>query len=1089
MMTITRVCRLAAFLLFAIFVLPLRAGDPAEIEFQVPKNDPEPNVIIEFAERPLLDRLQQRSASSTTLDSLLQRLERDLDRIEGRTERLATQAGKRSVRFRYKLTFAGASTRVRRESLAAIRALPYVKAVHMDRKLEKYLVHSVPHIGAPKVWEELGVRGRGVVVAILDTGIDYNHNALGKGFGPGFKVAGGYDFINDDADPMDDQGHGTHVAGIVSGDLAPVLGVAPAATLLAYKVLDAEGSGELSTVLAGVERAMDPNGDGDPSDHADVVNMSLGGPRSLDDPLVQAVERAVAAGVVFAVAAGNARDHGTIGSPGVSPSAITVGSVDGDDVPSYFTSRGPVGPTWIAKPEVAAPGENIDSARRGGGTARASGTSMAAPHVAGVAALLLERHPDWTPEDVKAAIVSTAKPVFTTDYTFDPRLDPTVARVLSAGAGRVDARRAADASILPSPAALSFGIVAKQGEPWTATRTVRLSNRGSAAETLTIGLTNLPEGATVTANPSTVTIDPGATAEVTLTLNLARNTPLPNEDGLAISGALELTGAKSSLRVPWSAVNVPVLTITLPGTDPFVLGVLQGSQLRPYWLEDERTLGTFVGFPPVDVFLLLQPEADKQLRMIIREELYLTGHTHLTLTAADAPFKLSYAAVDERGVPFAERAAPGTGNGTILHYVVGLPGTANVAFTVETARELWVSPLPKTSIKTYDYLLTKSDRYAGMYPIQRGVKQSETIEIRPADWASQTIQHHCQTECELFFGAGTGSPVSSFFPFFPVPPGGDTWTLHVTPPLDDAKYFRSHFFVREKTLPMDNPRLSAAHTYISPPFRNEDGQIKAAPLSRPTPIDYASPSPYRAMPIGDGPIVLRMAMNHTIIELQPHDGLLGATHGENLLKIQMTKYGPDGNPVGHRELTAGLYAFPRHDPGPYRIEATDEYRIAGRVGRVTQTSRGDEKVYTAAPTLVTLRVEDGSGAAVTTVPAGNAARLLFSARQSTFEGPGNIYLFHYPVDAAATRVWSRPHGTADWQPLAVEFVGEDREFSYDEPGPAGTMFSSDLRALTATPGEIDLKISLTNPWGATTEAVYEPAFLVEPTRGKRRSVR
>lgn len=165
--------------------------------------------------------------------------------------------------------------------------------------------------------------GAGTVIAIVDTGIDYTLPDLGAGFGPGHVVVGGYDVVNDDADPMDDHYHGTHVAGIAAGRGPSVRGVAPGALLTAYKVLDANGNGSESTVIRGLEMAVDPLG----ANPADVVNMSLGGAGDENDPISRAVAGATALGAVVAVAAGNAGPGAqTLGSPGVAPAALTVGA-------------------------------------------------------------------------------------------------------------------------------------------------------------------------------------------------------------------------------------------------------------------------------------------------------------------------------------------------------------------------------------------------------------------------------------------------------------------------------------------------------------------------------------------------------------------------------------------------------------------------------------------------------------------------------------------------------------------------------------------------------------------------------------------
>ena len=166
--------------------------------------------------------------------------------------------------------------------------------------------------------------GAGITVAILDTGIDYTLPDLGEGLGAGHKVVGGYDFVNDDADPMDDHYHGTHVAGIVAGTGAQsVTGVAPEATLAAYKVLDETGSGELSGILLGLDAAADPSG----AFPADVINMSLGGDGDGTDVLSEAAATATRSGSLVVAAAGNSGpDETTIGSPAAAPEVLSVGA-------------------------------------------------------------------------------------------------------------------------------------------------------------------------------------------------------------------------------------------------------------------------------------------------------------------------------------------------------------------------------------------------------------------------------------------------------------------------------------------------------------------------------------------------------------------------------------------------------------------------------------------------------------------------------------------------------------------------------------------------------------------------------------------
>ncbi len=219
-----------------------------------------------------------------------------------------------------------------------LAARPGVAAVLTDQRLTIGTSTSVPHIGAPEVWRQSDpagelVRGAGSTIAVIDTGIDYSHPSLGEGFGPKHKVAAGYDFANNDDDPMDDQGHGTHVAGIAAGDggAGLVTGVAPEATLTAYKVLDESGGGYESDIIAGLEAAVDP---ANPY-RADVINLSLGGSGDGTDPLGLAATRASQLGAVVVAAAGNSGPGAqTVGTPAAAAGVLSVGaSVTGVSAP------------------------------------------------------------------------------------------------------------------------------------------------------------------------------------------------------------------------------------------------------------------------------------------------------------------------------------------------------------------------------------------------------------------------------------------------------------------------------------------------------------------------------------------------------------------------------------------------------------------------------------------------------------------------------------------------------------------------------------------------------------------------------------
>ncbi len=323
------------------------------------------NLIVEMKDKPFF--LQHSKSDNLTLrksayKKRFAQFRSDLLSLQQSSSRLMKiQLAAPTISREFYKIFYGVAVKVPRAMVSKIEALPYVKKVHIDKRISAVLDQSVHQIRADSVWSKYGTEGDSIVVGILDTGIDYMHPALGGGFGPGFKVIGGYDLENDDPDPLDDHGHGTHVAGIVAADGAGLRGVAPHAKLMAFKVIDQYGWGSESVIIDGIEQTTDPNNDDDSRDKVDIVNMSLGGEGNPNDALSTAVDNAVMIGVTFCIAAGNSYDYRSIGSPGTARLAITVGAVDSGDVIAPFSSKGPNPRIFSIKPDVVAPGVDIVS--------------------------------------------------------------------------------------------------------------------------------------------------------------------------------------------------------------------------------------------------------------------------------------------------------------------------------------------------------------------------------------------------------------------------------------------------------------------------------------------------------------------------------------------------------------------------------------------------------------------------------------------------------------------------------------------------------------------------------------------------------
>ncbi|MDX2704727.1 S8 family serine peptidase [Streptomyces sp. PA03-6a] len=385
-----------------------------------------------------------------------------------------------------------------------------VRKVWLDGKVKATLESSVAQIGAPDAWAR-GNTGKGVDVAVLDTGYDTEHPDLAG------VVASSRSFIPYE-DVVDRNGHGTHVASTIAGNGAASggkeKGVAPGAELHVGKVLDNSGSGSDSWVIAGMEWAARET-------KARVISMSLGGiaPDDGTDPLSQAVNALSAeTGALFTIAAGNSGENGpsTVASPGSADAALTVGAVDSTDALAWFSSRGPRFRDDAIKPEITAPGVGILAARSqyatfgSGSYASLNGTSMATPHVAGAAALVAAGHPEWTGARIKDALVSTAHetPANTAD---------------DGGNGRVDAA-AASAARLVATGTADAGIHSLGGKPGqTVERRIEWLNSGDKAVTVTLRVDapDAPQGLFTVADRQ-VTVPAAGTAATTLTTVLDR---------------------------------------------------------------------------------------------------------------------------------------------------------------------------------------------------------------------------------------------------------------------------------------------------------------------------------------------------------------------------------------------------------------------------------------------------------------------------------------------------------------------------------------------------------------------------------------
>lgn len=508
--------------------------------------------------------------------------------------------------------------------------------IWLDGLRKPALDQSVPQIGAPNAWR-IGLDGKDVPVAVLDTGIDDTH--------PDFRgrIAALKNFTAD-PDTHDLVGHGTHVASTIAGtgraSDGKFVGVAPGARLLIGKVCQGNGCPE-SAILAGMEWAV--------ASGAKVVNLSLGGPDTADeDPLEQAVNRLSGLhGTLFVIAAGNDGGQGaeTVSSPATADAALAVGAVDKQDVLAGFSGRGPRVRDAALKPDIVAPGVDITAARsrfstlgkKGDRYVSLSGTSMATPHVAGAAAILAQQHPDWSGPRLKAALMASAQPLEGVG-TYEQ------------GAGRVDVGRAVTQAVSVGPSGVSMGRPAWPHEDDAAvTRTVGYQNSGSAPVALHLAVAAVgPSGSPVPdgmfgLSTSDIVVPAGGQASVDVTVDTA----LPAAEGtfgahiLAVGGTMRVSTPVAVDREPesYDLTLRPVDTAGEP-TDlnfSFVFGV-DRRRFRPVpTLNASGTLRVQRGVYNVDTVIATpRPDGLFDSNKVVYPTVEVTADTTLTMDARSA---------------------------------------------------------------------------------------------------------------------------------------------------------------------------------------------------------------------------------------------------------------------------------------------------------------------------------------------------------------------------------------------------------------------------------------------------------------------
>jgi len=1031
------------------------------------QSEPASGFIVEFVAPPAAANV----AGKTAVDyqATFTRFRNDLATIlnaqrSGKTTVSGKTAIDAEVRREFSVVFNGVAIDVPREIANQLRTLPYVKRVVSDTPMHALAEGAnITLINAPKVWTTLGSRGSGVTVAIIDTGIDYRHSALGSGFGPGFKVKGGWDFVNNDADPLDDNGHGTHVAGIVAGQSDVITGVAPDVSLIAYKVLGSTGSGSESNVMAAIERAADPNQDGNTSDHVDVANVSLGGSGNPDDPGSIAIDNATAAGVTFAIAAGNSgSSFHTISSPGTSRNAITVGASDLGDTITSFSSRGPNMKNLAVKPDVVAPGLSILSSYLGDSYVSLSGTSMATPHVAGAAALLKALHHDWTPAQIKLALMNNANFLHQ--------------EIMAGGAGRVDVFAAATGTIRIDPPSLNLGLAPIELTNWTATRSLHLTNSGTQAVTFTVK-SNVLIGETVTPSSPTVTVPAGGAADVTLNFAVDNLNTIAGAASFTGGGQIVLTNSASPSdvhNIQFAFTKAARATVTFDRAYPDAEWVNSShtSVISAAHLDDNTSEVLMI--PGTWDMLIYTREFDSTgtvtgVDFVAREALSVQKDTTIALTTADVPHTVTLAGRRETGAPLTGGGYASSGR--IL--LGGTSGITSLSFPWTSVHSMRVSDLSATkSLLFYETMLDVSTN--SYYMIQHqplaGLNGDVNLITGGAALRGGAVQ--------LAIPAASRGDRRLAVNGTSLTAGGVSLINIV-----DAPIINAHVFVSPDVHPSFSYGISfaaitdGATQYTTPLLRVVNDKLVGLTTPGLLPWTYSG-STYQ---FGLGPRFAASQITSTgNLRFLWTTDLFGPL-GEVRVSDRLGTNTQFVDSTGFRSAVAGYSnSVDVSTKGPFHLEATNRGTLYPGVNKTTTISMDIDSTRAdyIPPTLTTMMMLDGTGTIATRLDPHASGSLLFSAADFSLSGTLRIY---QQIRPDATAVSYRYSGETAWRPLSATQLTEDTLNS------AGILYRVDLTPVAnVSGGLVDLKFDLADVAGNTTTVTLAPAFSIGPELGPRR---
>ncbi len=755
----------------------------------------------------------------------------------------------------------------------------------------------------------------------------------------------------------------------------------------------------------------------------------------------------------------------SVGSPGTARLAITVGAVDSLDERPEYSSKGPASGTFAIKPDVMAPGDAITSLAPGGGTTVKSGTSMAAPMAAGIAALLISRSKSLTPAEIKAILMNSSR---------DLGLP-----VMKQGSGRIDALRALDLMTIAHPAALSFGLDDPEQAVWTVTDTVTVENRDDALQNYVWTVSGTGNGVQLTAQPAAFALAPHAVRTVLITLTVDNTmVPIVDEDIRIRDGMIFLKGTTDTIGIPWAFARTSRMLLAFGEPPSFFVGAGENSAILPMsarfgpkvqWLDKARV--QVAGANPGSYDLLVRYPAGGAL--VVREQIPFQTSATVTVSPTEAIHIVRLDGRDDAGAPF-----PQSGK-TFRTLVATLPsGYALYAHFPEGSPTLPVSSAsPRILFHPIESHFDMKDRgrvvlpqylsFAGM-SASRVLGPSGQGYVRGnLDFAVPGGMPRAKLYAEVIDVDGTnGSDLFNVIQrsYDTVDVTGGTIRMHlaVMGSVDPARYASIAFHVNATDLSTDMLDYSTRYLTVS-----HDSLVVSLPSQR-SPIVPVYPDA-ALIHFGRAPVhILSQSYNNiagTGIQFLPN--FRGGNLEERFQDARRGTYAVYN--AAWQPVQNGLIDTPREPIAmpagwAHLLLSSDNFFVRGARGTVTLLNSVNLSNQIPDPPVITSFSVLGTEQLPTdSLGKGEPGMVRFSARLPL---PGSTVVLD------STRVYYRPHGSSTWSALPVTVT------SASGTG-AGAVFTSSLAACTDQDSSgIDLRIRVVDALGQAADMTVSPSFAV-----------